>query len=135
MSMATGNRDGQKAEINMTPMIDVLLVLIIIFMVITPLAPRGLETLVPQQAAGPAPPAPVISRDIIVSVHADESLEINHQPVASEALAERLSALYRTGVNHNLFVRGARDLEYRRVVRVIDIARGAGWDRIGLMTQ
>ena len=134
MSMTVGNRGGQKAEINMTPMIDVLLVLIIIFMVITPIASRGLQTQVPQQATS-TPPETVQSRDIVISVEKDLSIQINRQPVARDALAERLAALFRTGINDHLFVRGARDLEYRQVVEVMDMARAAGWERIGLMTQ
>src|SRR5450432_3130069 len=107
MSMMVGGGGGQKAEINMTPMIDVLLVLIIIFMVITPIAPRGLETQVPQQAAT-TPPENVVSRDIVISI--GKTLEINRQPVELAALPERLAALYRTNFNNNLFVRGDRDL-------------------------
>jgi biopolymer transport protein ExbD len=118
----------------MTPMIDVLLVLIIIFMVITPIAPRGLQALVPRHAAS-APPEGVASRDIVISIGKDEAIQINQQPVDRAALPERLAALYRTGINDHLFVRGARDLEYRDVVLVMDLARTAGWDRIGLMTQ
>jgi biopolymer transport protein ExbD len=118
----------------MTPMIDVLLVLIIIFMVITPIAPRGLQALVPQQAST-TPPASVQSRDIVISIAKDQSIEINRQPVAFESLPERLAALYRTGINDHIFVRGDRELEYRQVVQVMDLARAAGWDRIGLMTQ
>ena len=134
MSMMVGNREGQKADINMTPMIDVLLVLIIIFMVIAPIAPRGLQALVPQQAST-VPPDSVQSRDIVISIAKDQWIEINRQPVAFEALPNRLAALYRTGINDHIFVRGARDLEYRQVVQVMDLARAAGWDRIGLMTQ
>jgi biopolymer transport protein ExbD len=161
MSMTAGNPSGRKADINMTPMIDVLLVLIIIFMVITPVAPRGLEALLPQQAAGappeaapsrdivislgkdqsisinrqPVAPEAAPSRDIVISLGKDQSISINRQPVAPEALPERLAALYRNGPANHLFVRGARELEYRNVVHVIDAARAAGWDRIGLMTQ
>ena len=134
MSMMVGNRGGQKADINMTPMIDVLLVLIIIFMVITPIAPRGLEALVPKPASSP-PPANAVSRDLVITVNADGTMEINRQPIERAALAERLDALYRTAGGAYLFVRASRDLEFREVVRVMDIARGAGWQRIGLMTQ
>ncbi|MCU1233596.1 MAG: Biopolymer transport protein ExbD/TolR [Candidatus Solibacter sp.] len=132
--MNVGNQGGQKAEINMTPMIDVLLVLIIIFMVITPTVSRGLEAQLPQQSTS-TPPQNVQSRDIVISVGKDQSIEINRQPVDLDALPERLAALYRPGIHDHLFVRGARDLEYQQVVQVMDIARAAGWDRIGLMTQ
>jgi len=125
---------GQRAQINVTPLIDVLLVLIIIFMVITPVTPRGLHALVPQQSDTP-PPRDVASHDLVVSVAKDRVITINQQPVAYEAMAERLAALYHTTGAAHFFVRGDRDLAYRDVAEVIDIARGAGWERIGLMTR
>jgi biopolymer transport protein TolR len=134
MSMTSGNPKSYRAEINMTPMIDVLLVLIIIFMVIAPIAPRGLEAVIPQQSTS-TPPESVPSRDIVISIGKDQSISINRLPVGRDALHGRLAALYRNGAGNHLFVRGARDLEYREIVQVIDAARAAGWDRIGLMTQ
>ena len=125
---------GRNAQINVTPMIDVLLVLIIIFMVITPLGPRGLEAVVPPQADAPPPPG-VVSRDIVISVAKDGAIEINQQPVESAALPERLADLYRRHINDHVFVRGDRGLDFQAVAQVIDVARGAGWERIGLMTN
>jgi biopolymer transport protein ExbD len=119
---------------NVTPLIDVLPVLIIIFMVITPIAPRGLHALVPPQAGAPVP-ANVASREIVISVGLDGALEINRQPVTFAALGERLADLYRRQINNHVFVRGERGLEYQAVAQVIDVARGAGWERIGLMTR
>jgi biopolymer transport protein TolR len=133
MSMNMSGK-GQKAEINVTPMIDVLLVLIIIFMVITPLVPRGLEAAVPPQADAPPPPGEV-SSDIVVSVAKDGVIEINRQRVEAAALLERLADLYRRHINDRIFVRGDRALDYQAVAQVIDVARGAGWERVGLMTN
>jgi len=123
--------EGQKAEINMTPMIDVLLVLIIIFMVITPTESKGLNALAPQQ-----PDAPLraeIPHDIVITVAKDGAIEINRQPVELKELGERLATL--RGISDHIFIRGDRELEYQAVAEVIDIAHGAGWERIGLMTR
>jgi len=133
MSMNVGGK-GQKAEINVTPMIDVLLVLIIIFMVITPVAPRGLEAIAPPQSDAP-PPANVVSREIVISVARDGAIDINQHPVEFAFLGERLADLYRSHINDHVFVRGDRGLDYQAVAQVIDVARGAGWGRIGLMTR
>jgi len=115
-------------------MIDVLLVLIIIFMVITPLVPRGLEAAVPPQAEGP-PPSEGVSREIVISVAKDGAIEINRQPVERGALTGRLAGLYRQRINDHVFVKGDGGLDYEAVAQVIDVARGAGWDRVGLMTK
>jgi biopolymer transport protein TolR len=132
MAMTSGSASGQKAEINVTPMIDVLLVLIIIFMVITPLTPKGLNTLVPQPSAvAPSRPA----SEIVVSIDRGNSIRLNREPVELEQLQGRLSELFKRGVANHTFVRGDRGLEFREVVRVIDLARAAGWERIVLMTR
>jgi biopolymer transport protein ExbD len=133
MGMNVGGK-GQKAEINVTPMIDVLLVLIIIFMVITPEASKGLEAVAPQQADA-APPSNVVSREIVISIGKDGAVDINQQAVEWSALGERLSELFKRRINDHVFVRGDRGLEFQAVAQVIDLARGAGFERIGLMTK
>ena len=130
MSMMTGG----KAQINVTPLIDVLLVLIIIFMVITPVEQKGLRAVVPPQS-DVTPPADVVSRDIVISVALSGSIDINSQVVEAAMLGERLAELYRRHINDHVFVRGDRGLSFEAVAQVIDAARGAGWDRIGLMTR
>jgi biopolymer transport protein TolR len=134
MAMSLGGNPRERAEINVTPMIDVLLVLIIIFMVITPLAPTGLHTLVPQAPTGTATPAPE-TQTVVVSVRGGDSVLLNQETVLLSDLPARLALVFRFAGNHVLFVRGDRNLEYRQVADVIDIAKGVGIDRVALMTR
>jgi biopolymer transport protein ExbD len=124
----------RNAQINMTPMIDILLVLIIIFMVITPLTPTGLRTLVPQPAPASREQSPP-SRDIVITVRPDGTVRLNQEPVKLKELRQRLKLLVRTATDHVVFVRGEKGLEFRAVAEVIDIANGAGLDRVALMTE
>jgi biopolymer transport protein TolR len=128
MSIATGSKSGP--DINMTPLIDVLLVLLIIFMVITPVMPRGLPTLVPQPAK-----STVESRTIVIRVQADGALWINNEAVTTETLGARLSEIFSTRAERVAFVQAESGLEFQDVARIIDIARGAGVDHIGLMNH
>jgi biopolymer transport protein TolR len=134
MAMAVGGQGGAVANINMTPMIDVLLVLIIIFMVITPLTPKGLEALVPQ----PAPPNQqqndADQRTVVVSVAKDKSMMINTEPTDENKLGPRLEEIFKTRAERLIFVKGDPDLEFQDVAKVIDIAKGVGIDKVGLMT-
>ena len=136
MSMAVGSEgEGAIADINMTPMIDVLLVLLIIFMVITPLTPKGLEALVPQPSEDDVAEPPDNIRTIVVSVNADKSIMINRDPSRLDVLEDRLRDIFKTRAERVMFVRGAPSLEFREVAEVIDIGKGAGVDRIGLLTE
>ena len=116
----------------MTPMIDVLLVLIIIFMVITPLTPAGLRTLVPQP---PDAAAHESSTDIVVTVERDGSMLLNAERIEYLALPGRLSQIYQVRGDTVLFVRGDQHLEFRQIAAVIDTAKGAGLQRVALMTN
>jgi len=133
--MSLGSNGRRRAEINVTPMIDVLLVLIIIFMVIAPLPSTGLHALLPQAASQDPPSAEPLSHDIVITVCADLSVRLNQEPVLLEDLHNRLLGLFRNHPNHVIFVRGEKGLEFQPIAQVIDIARGVGLDHVALMTQ
>jgi len=134
MSTAVGGSpEGPKADINITPQIDVLLVLIIIFMVITPLTPKGLEALVPQPAQ-PNQKTDADQRTVVISVAKDKSLMINTEPTDETKLGSRLEEIFKTRAERVVFVKGDPDLEFQAVAKVIDIAKGVGIDKVGLMT-
>jgi biopolymer transport protein TolR len=132
MAMSMGGGGGPKSDINMTPMIDVLLVLIIIFMVITPLTPKGLEALIPQPPPPNQPPQND-DRVVVVTINKDLSMLINTEPIAEGALGKRLEDIFKTRADRTMFVKGDPDIEYKLVAEVIDIAHGAGIDKVGLM--
>jgi len=134
MGMGVGGAKGAISSINMTPMIDVLLVLIIIFMVITPLTPKGLEALVPQPPPPGQPPQAADTRTVVIVVNKDKSLEINNEPTTEQTMGARLEEIFKTRAERVVFVKGDPDLEFQYVARAIDIAHGAGIDKVGLMT-
>jgi len=126
---------GPKSDINMTPMIDVLLVLIIIFMVITPLTPKGLEALVPQ----PPPPGQKAAvsdqRTVVVTIDSNHKFMINGEDSDEASLGARLTEIFKTRAERVVFVKGSPDLDFMWVAKAIDIAHGAGIDKVGLMTD
>src|ERR1035438_3421414 len=130
MGMSVGGGGGPKHDINMTPMIDVLLVLIIIFMVITPLTPKGLEALVPQ----PPPPGQKQTlsdqRTVVIIIDSNHKVQINGEDTDWDRLGPRLQDIFKTRAERVVFVKGATDLDFMWVARAIDIAHGAGIDKV-----
>jgi biopolymer transport protein TolR len=135
MGMAVGGPGGgPKSDINMTPMIDVLLVLIIIFMVITPLTPKGLEALVPQPPPPNQKPNQSDQRTVVIVVDKDHHYQINNEDSTEERLGPRLEEIFKTRAERVVFVKGDPSLDFMWVAKAIDIAHGAGIDKVGLMT-
>jgi len=135
MGMAVGgSKDGPVSEPNVVPLIDVLLVLIIIFMVITPRVPTGLPTIVPQ----PPPPnekqQPPDNRTIVVSVMQGGKIKINQDDSDWNMLGSRLFDIFKERADKVAFVKGDDEVPFSQVARAIDIMRGAGIDHVGLIT-
>ena len=134
MGMAVGGAGGgPRADINMTPMIDILLVLIIIFMVINPPDSKGLDALAPQPPPPNTPPD-ADARTVVVTVNKDRSLQINQQVVPTNELQQRLTDIFKTRAEKVAFVKGDPDVEFRDVAAAIDAMKGAGIEKVGLMT-
>jgi biopolymer transport protein TolR len=137
MAMTTGGGGGYSSEINVTPMSDVLLVVLIIFMVIVPVTPKGLDALVPQPPKTPQQQQNN-DRTIVVQVlHISggaPQYKINETPVNKVDLLPRLTEIYANRAERVMFVKGDDDLNFQYVAEVIDIARAANVDHVGLMT-
>ena len=121
------------SDINVAPMIDVLLVLLIIFMVIVPAVPRGEAALVPHPLRG-APPNEAVVLEVIKGAGNAIEFRINQQQVAQGELQSRLAAIYANRAQRVLFVKGDGRLSFTQIAEVIDIGHAAGVDQIGLMT-
>ena len=131
MAMAAGGTaQGAKANINVTPLIDVLLVLLIIFMAITPLSPTGEEVMAPHPSDRPGGDA----RTVAIVIDRYGNMKINGEATDEFRLGARLAEIFSTRAERVVFVKGDKSLDYQVVAKAIDIAHGAGIDKIGLLT-
>jgi len=133
MSMSVGSGKGSMSDINITPYIDILLVLLIIFMVITPVSQMDLDIKVPQKSEEETPvTGPNV---IVVSLGESGQVAINNDPITLTTLGRELQKIYSERSNKNMFVSASAKVIYGDVVKIIDIAKGAGVGDIGLITE
>jgi len=134
VGMSVGENQGAAiAEMNVVPLIDILLVLLIIFMVITPLTPKGLETVLPRPNNIPDPKITNLLT-IVVQVGQGGSLKINNENTDFDRLGPRMEQIFKDRAEKVAFVQGDNDVVFMDVARAIDILRGSGVDKVGLIT-
>ena len=137
MGMGGGNKGGAISDINVTPMIDVLLVLLIIFMVIVPVTPHGLDTLVPQPPKNKTQDQPN-DRTIVVQIQSNgagaPTYKINETAFNRADIEPKLAEIFAARQEKVMFVQGDKDLDFSKVAEVIDFGHLAGVDNIGLIT-
>ena len=138
MGMQVGeSKGGAMAEMNVVPLIDILLVLLIIFMVITPLTPHGMDALVPQPNPNQQQNQELENKTVVVQVigkGTNTTVKINNEDQTWENLGPRLEVIFKDRADKIAFVKGDNDVMFMEVARAIDIMRGSGIDKVGLIT-
>jgi biopolymer transport protein TolR len=134
VGMSVGEHKGAAmAEMNVVPLIDILLVLLIIFMVITPLTPKGLETVLPRPHVDTAAPKITNPLTVVVQVGQGGRLKINNENTDFDRLGSRMEQIFKDRAEKVAFVQGDNDVVFMDVARAIDILRGSGIDKVGLI--
>ncbi|HUN63251.1 MAG TPA: biopolymer transporter ExbD [Candidatus Sulfotelmatobacter sp.] len=134
MGMEVGSSSGAMSSPNIVPLIDILLVLIIIFMVITPLTPKGLDALVPQPSPNQQQNQELENKTVVVQVLMGGKLKINNEDTTWETLEPRMETIFKDRAEKVAFVKGDNDVQFMDVARAIDLMKQAGIDRVGLIT-
>ena len=134
MAFATGSGSGVRSDINITPLVDVVLVLLIIFMVMTPTLLKELSVVVPEKADVQIV-TPTTTDQLIVAVSRENKITVNQEPIAEAAVADRIHDLLATRTDKLVFFDIDDEADYGEVVHVMDLCRGAGAKTLGIMTR